>query len=603
MIHVQSEMAGVLIGKGGDTINTLRRDSGASINVSRDEAQGNERAVTIRGTKEAIDKAVKGIEEIIEREKGRSRREEKFEEREESDEDRDEAKKVMYVSGTFVGMIIGRGGESIKAMSRESGARIEVSKDDLGDRDADRTVTILGTQDAVDKASRMIEDIVSRSEEEPHFGPAPWPRTVEAPPGFEECEQEEWLYNPSTKEYFSKKSGALAWLNDSGIFCPIREGVKHSDLQPVTAGTAVLSAANGGAVPKTVVIPDLHRVAMALKLPLDHVDSPCAMLAVFGGSEPQPAAMNFHEKLLRRISSWRSVWMEQAWLVAMNAAMMDLAGSGPLPVMAAALQMGPRLVCVASPGAHLALSGAPPPLVTEGGSGAFALLQRGETETPPPVLVALVTGCKAASLTADTSRSLLEGRPRAAALHLAKSLREAGETGHLATACARLSFVEENPLLEKKVAEKKPKLEEKLNKVRVRQILIRFWSGKGPHPMNPVARKPVLRKLDEAELLMLEILEKLLAQKCQNFPQLCKASSECGSALKGGADNGDLGWLDQAKVAALARAKGQPLAPPSSAVQSSVPVAVVKTAFALKKGELSDLVVSEVGVHLVQRTG
>ena len=49
-------------------------------------------------------------------------------------------------------------------------------------------------------------------------------------------------------------------------------------------------------------------------------------------------------------------------------------------MMAAALQMGPRLVCVASPGAHLALSGAPPPLVTEGGSGAFALLQRGETD-------------------------------------------------------------------------------------------------------------------------------------------------------------------------------------------------------------------------------
>eukprot|EP00435_Cladocopium_sp_Y103_P041979 s2515_g11.t1 len=65
VIHVQSEMAGVLIGKGGDTINTLCRDSGASINVSRDEAQGNERAVTIRGSKEAIDKAVKGIEEII----------------------------------------------------------------------------------------------------------------------------------------------------------------------------------------------------------------------------------------------------------------------------------------------------------------------------------------------------------------------------------------------------------------------------------------------------------------------------------------------------------------------------------------------------------
>ena len=32
-------------------------------------------------------------------------------------------------------MIIGRGGENVKAMSRESGAKIEVSRDD-GDRDA-----------------------------------------------------------------------------------------------------------------------------------------------------------------------------------------------------------------------------------------------------------------------------------------------------------------------------------------------------------------------------------------------------------------------------------------------------------------------------------
>ena len=37
-----ARLPGVLIGKGGDTINTLRRDSGASINVSRDEAQGND---------------------------------------------------------------------------------------------------------------------------------------------------------------------------------------------------------------------------------------------------------------------------------------------------------------------------------------------------------------------------------------------------------------------------------------------------------------------------------------------------------------------------------------------------------------------------------
>ena len=37
--------------------------------------------------------------------------------------------------------------------------------------------------------------------------------------------------------------------------------------------------------------------------------------------------------------------------------------------------------------------------------------------------------------------------------------------------------------------------------------------GKGPHPMNPVARKPVLRKLDEAELLML-----VAPLMCMDYP-------------------------------------------------------------------------------------
>ena len=44
---------------------------------------------------------------------------------------------------------------------------------------------------------------------------------IEPPPGFEECEHEDWLYNAVTQEYFSKKTGALAWLN-AGMFCPIR---------------------------------------------------------------------------------------------------------------------------------------------------------------------------------------------------------------------------------------------------------------------------------------------------------------------------------------------------------------------------------------------
>ncbi|CAK9065085.1 unnamed protein product [Durusdinium trenchii] len=595
VMHVHSEVTGALIGRGGEKINALCRETGARIEISRDDV-GPERTVTITGSEDAVDKAARAIEEILSNDR-------------KSLAHQPEHEKVMYVSGSFIGMIIGRGGESIKAMSRESGAKIEVSKDDVGDRDADRRVTIHGTAEAVEKASQMIQDIVSRSEEEQSERGS----VIEPPAGFEDCEHEDWLYNATTQEFFSKKTGALAWLN-AGIFCPIREGINHQDVQ-VFSGTAVIGSDQGPA-PKTAIIPDLHRVALALKMPFDHVDHPSGMVAAFGSTEAVPvdhAARGFHEKLLRRISSWRSAWLDQAWFGALTGAILDLVSgstSGSLPVMGAALLLGRKVIAVSAPGAHVCLMlgsegcEAVTPMEAQGSLCCFASLPpKGDKNSS--VYVAVIADGKGQLEPIEDSKicsavgpSLHQRRPRAAALALARVARKAGSTGPLASACACLGW-EDSP--GKKSDPKRPRSEQ-LNKVRVRQILIRFWSGKGPHPVNPVNRKPVTRRVDEAEMEMLEILEQLIAEKCQNFASLCKSSSECGSALRGGADNGDLGWLDQAKVAALAKAKGQP-GGPKSVVQSSVPVAVVKVAFSLEKGELSDVVVSEIGVHLVQRTG
>ncbi|CAK9065441.1 unnamed protein product [Durusdinium trenchii] len=595
VMHVHSEVTGALIGRGGEKINALCRETGARIEISRDDV-GPERTVTITGSEDAVDKAARAIEEILSNDR-------------KSLAHQPEHEKVMYVSGSFIGMIIGRGGESIKAMSRESGAKIEVSKDDVGDRDADRRVTIHGTAEAVEKASQMIQDIVSRSEEEQSERGS----VIEPPAGFEDCEHEDWLYNATTQEFFSKKTGALAWLN-AGIFCPIREGINHQDVQ-VFSGTAVIGSDQGPA-PKTAIIPDLHRVALALKMPFDHVDHPSGMVAAFGSTEAVPvdhAVRGFHEKLLRRISSWRSAWLDQAWFGALTGAILDLVSgstSGSLPVMGAALLLGRKVIAVSAPGAHVCLMlgsegcEAVTPMEAQGSLCCFASLPpKGDKNSS--VYVAVIADGKGQLEPIEDSKicsavgpSLHQRRPRAAALALARVARKAGSTGPLASACACLGW-EDSP--GKKSDPKRPRSEQ-LNKVRVRQILIRFWSGKGPHPVNPVNRKPVTRRVDEAEMEMLEILEQLIAEKCQNFASLCKSSSECGSALRGGADNGDLGWLDQAKVAALAKAKGQP-GGPKSVVQSSVPVAVVKVAFSLEKGELSDVVVSEIGVHLVQRTG
>jgi len=61
-----------------------------------------------------------------------------------------------------VGMLIGKGGETIKNISRDSGARIEVSKDD---KDTDRSVTLSGSEESIKKASDMIDEVIGRARE------------------------------------------------------------------------------------------------------------------------------------------------------------------------------------------------------------------------------------------------------------------------------------------------------------------------------------------------------------------------------------------------------------------------------------------------------
>jgi hypothetical protein len=54
----------------------------------------------------------------------------------------------MTIGAEFVGMLIGRGGEVVKQLSTESGARIEISKtENEGGKAGERTVLISGLQD------------------------------------------------------------------------------------------------------------------------------------------------------------------------------------------------------------------------------------------------------------------------------------------------------------------------------------------------------------------------------------------------------------------------------------------------------------------------
>ena len=52
-----------------------------------------------------------------------------------------------------------------KQISKDSGTRIEISKDEKPDSDEKRTVYLQGPSDCLERAKRMIEDTLARSRE------------------------------------------------------------------------------------------------------------------------------------------------------------------------------------------------------------------------------------------------------------------------------------------------------------------------------------------------------------------------------------------------------------------------------------------------------
>mmetsp|Transcript_57414 Transcript_57414/g.186504 ORF Transcript_57414/g.186504 Transcript_57414/m.186504 type:complete len:366 (+) Transcript_57414:157-1254(+) len=364
------------------------------------------------------------------------------------------------------------------------------------------------------------------------------------------------------------------------------------------------------------MIGDLHGAAKALKKDFGHLDRPAGALAVIGvppaGSSisMDVAAKGVTEKLLRRLAASRSEWSDEDLTAALAGAIADVAaGDGGIrPNVAIALVVGGRLVAAAAPGAHIGVcthsagGGDDPqsvvvcsPGVDEETATICRSLGEDDAET---LTVSLAVGAGFSNFTASAPH-LLHGRPRAASITHLRWMRQEGASGPLGVACARLALQSgvASELASASSgssggppAAKRQKTEE-VTKIRVRQILLRHAAGAKP-AMDPVRNKKVTRALEEAEEQMLGLLVELAASD-SGFPGVCKGRSECQSSLKGGQLSGDMGWLDRS----TADKKGE-----NKALKLQLPGNVLKGAFELGVGELGDILTSEHGVHLVQRT-
>lgn len=129
--------------------------------------------------------------------------------------------------------------------------------------------------------------------------------------------------------------------------------------------------------------------------------------------------------------------------------------------------------------------------------------------------------------------------------------------------------------------QKRARKEEIPSQVRLRHILLKHRECKST--VDKVRNKQVKRSRTDAERLLRAVMEEVLSRgeiDKKVFTQRCKELSECQSSLKSGELVGDLGWVKPGKL-------GQNFD---------------DTAFSLRVGQLSDLVDSDQGVHVIMRT-
>lgn len=410
-----------------------------------------------------------------------------------------------------------------------------------------------------------------------------------------------WVYNPAVGVYMNKENGKFFCRDaTTGSFYDLHKGEDISSALAVR-GDAAACAKTGGAASRNVVINDIRKAASAMKLDLAHLDSPAAMFAVYdgrplagGAGQAEQAAKGLHVKLLPRLAQYRGKWdvsmLEKALAESIALLAKEIGAEETGVSLAVGLLVGRQLILAASrTGMCMVLD----PEDADAGEDHNLTA----TESQPPVthcidlaqhethlgVLLTVDATKAAGVSSgriDTMvrPHLIADRVKAGCVAFLAEAQKGGVEPPLVVAGIRIAWTQQVDSTAKRAKVAGP------TKVRCRHILLR-------HAASTIAtgervKKKPTRTAGEAEAQMLDVFLQITRGDAAAFTAQCRSSSECDTALRGGDLAGDLGWLDK-----------------DPAKNRKVPATVVRAAFTLAVGQLSDIVASERGVHLVLRTG
>ncbi|XP_030033178.1 RNA-binding protein Nova-2 isoform X2 [Manduca sexta] len=170
-VLVPSMVAGAIIGKGGETIAQLQKDTGARVKMSKshDFYPGTtERACLITGSVEGI---MVVLDFIMDKIKEKPELVKPFPEGVDTKmpQDRDKQVKILVPNST-AGMIIGKGGNYIKQIKEQSGSYVQISQKAKELSLQERCITVVGEKENNKKACLMI---LQKVVDDPQSGSCP----------------------------------------------------------------------------------------------------------------------------------------------------------------------------------------------------------------------------------------------------------------------------------------------------------------------------------------------------------------------------------------------------------------------------------------------
>ncbi|CAD1480955.1 unnamed protein product, partial [Heterotrigona itama] len=160
-IRVPDNMVGLIIGRGGEQITRLQSETGCKIQMAPESGGLPERLCTLTGSREAVNRAKELVLSIVNQ---RSRTEGIGDMSGNSGGMMGHPGFVeIMIPGPKVGLIIGKGGETIKQLQEKSGAKMVVIQEGPS-QEQEKPLRITGDPQKVEYAKQLVYELIAEKE-------------------------------------------------------------------------------------------------------------------------------------------------------------------------------------------------------------------------------------------------------------------------------------------------------------------------------------------------------------------------------------------------------------------------------------------------------